>query len=635
VSGATGYRLDVSTSSSFTSYVPGYQNLNVGNVTSRSVTGLNASTAYHYRVRAYNSDGATSSNSNVVNVTTLSATGSPVVITNPATLVASFSATLNGWVDPHGLSTSVYFQYGPTTSYGSTTPAQTKSGNTYQSVSVNVSGLAASTTYHFRIVATNSAGTRYSSDTTFTTLSATGAPVVATNPPTNIASSSATLNGTVDPHGLTTSVYFQYGPTTSYGHTTASQSKTGDAYQNVSANITGLTAGTTYHFRIVATNSAGTRYGTDRTFAAVPPDKSVTWQNNPTHDGFDPASPLVTPLTLKWTRDLSGSGVQSISYPLIAQGLVFVTTTTENNYGAKLMALNENTGATVWSANVGGTYYFADAAYDSGKIFVVNFDGLMRAFDAATGTLLWSINLPGQYAFTSAPTAVNGVVFEGGAGSGGTVYAVDETNGAVLWTMPVENGDSSSPAVTLGSVFVSYACPQAYAFNAVTGQLLWHRSSCCEGGGGATPVVHAAQVYVRDSFCTPGTNGLVLNANTGGLIRGFNSDLPPAFIGNVALFFQGGTLRGVNAQNGQVLWSFAGDGDLTSAPLVVNQTIYIGSNSGTLYGLNASGHQIWSTNVGAPIPFSGEGSATVTTGLGAGDRLLVVPTASTVVCYGN
>jgi outer membrane protein assembly factor BamB len=633
VSGATGYRLDVSTSSSFTSYVPGYQNLNVGNVVSRSVTGLSASTTYHYRVRAYNGGGATSGNSNVINVTTLSATGAPVVITNPATLVASFSATLNGLVDPHGLSTSVYFQYGPTTSYGSTTPAQTKSGNTYQSVSANIMGLAASSTYHFRIVATNSSGTRYGSDSTFTTLNATGPPVVVTNPATNIASSSARLNGMVDPHGLSTTVHFQYGTTTSYGSTTVSQTKTGNTYQNLSADITGLTAGTTYHFRIVATNSAGTRYGLDRTFAAVPPDKSVTWQNNPTHDGFDPASRLVTPLTLKWSRDLSGSGVQSISYPLIAQGLVFVTTTTENNYGARLMALNEHTGATVWSADVGGTYYFADAAYDSGKVFVVNFDGLMRAFDAATGTLLWSIHLPDQYAFTSAPTAVNGVVFEGGAGSGGTVYAVDETNGAVLWTMGVENGDSSSPAVILGSVFVSYACPQAYAFNAVTGQLLWHRSSCCEGGGGATPVVHAAQVYVRDSFCTPGTNGLVLNANTGSLIRGFNSDLPPAFIGNVALFFQSATLRGVNAQNGQVLWSFAGDGGLTSAPLVVNQTIYIGSSSGTLYGLNTSGQQIWSTNVGAPIPFSGEGGATVTTGLGAGDRLLVVPTASTLVCY--
>src|SRR5258705_255179 len=77
VSEATGYRLDVSTSSSFTSYVPGYQNRNVGNMISHSVTGLNASTTYHYRLRAYNG-GGTSNNSNVINVTTLSATGPPL-----------------------------------------------------------------------------------------------------------------------------------------------------------------------------------------------------------------------------------------------------------------------------------------------------------------------------------------------------------------------------------------------------------------------------------------------------------------------------------------------------------------------------------------------------------------------------
>jgi outer membrane protein assembly factor BamB len=500
---------------------------------------------------------------------------------------------------------------------------------------VNISGLAASTTYHFRIVATNNAGTRYGSDTTFTTLSASGAPVVATNPATNIASSSAKLNGTLDPHGLSTAVHFQYGTTTSYGSTTASQTKTGNTYQNVSANITGLTAGTVYHFRIVATNSAGTRYGLDKTFAAVPPDRSVTWQNNPTHDGFDPASPLVPPLSLKWSRDFSASGVVSISYPLIAQGMVFVTTTTENNYGDTLVALNEHTGTTIWSANIPGTYYFANAAYDSGKVFVVNFDGLMKAFNAANGTLLWSVELPDQYAFTSPPTAANGIVFVGGAGSGGTVYAVNETNGEVLWTMPVENGDHSSPAVTLESVFVSYACPQAYAFNTLTGQELWHRSSCCEGGGGATPVVHASQVYVRDSYCTPQTNGLVLNANTGSLIRGFNSITPPAFVANVALYLQSGTLRGVNSGNGQVLWSFAGDGGLSSAPLVANQTIYIGSSYGTLFALNTSGQQIWSTQVGAPIPYPDEGNATLTTGLGAGDRLLIVPAGSVLAAYGN
>jgi outer membrane protein assembly factor BamB len=582
-------------------------------------------------VRAYNGGGATSGNSNVVNVTTLSATGVPVVITSPATLIASFTATLNGLVDPHGLTTTVYFQYGPTTTYGSTTPARTRNGNTYQNVSMNITGLAASTTYHFRIVATNSSGTRYGSDSTFTTLNATGAPVVATNPPTNTASSSARLNGTVDPHGLPTTVHFEYGTTTSYGNTSASQTETGDTYQNVSADITGLTAGTTYHFRIVGTNSAGTRHGMDRTFAAVPPDRSVTWQNNPTHDGFDPASSLVPPLRLKWTRDFTASGVQSISYPLIAQGFVFVTTETTNQNG-KLIVLNEHTGATIWSANIGGTYGVGYAAYDSGKVFVVNHDGLMKAFDAANGTLLWSVNLPGQYSFTSPPTAVNGIVYTGGAGGGGTVYAVNETNGAVLWTMSVENGDDSSPAVIPGSVFVSYACPQAYAFNAVTGQLLWHRSSCCEGGGGATPVVHAAQVYVGESYCTPGTNGLVLNPDTGALIRGFNSDTAPAFLGNLALYLQEGTLRGVNAQNGQVLWSFAGDGGLFLAPLVVNQTIYIGSSSGTLFGLNASGQQIWSTQVGAPIP---NPNGDIATGLGAGDRLLVVPATSLLAAYGN
>ena len=194
----------------------------------------------------------------------------PVVVTNPATLIASFSATLNGSVNPHGLATTVYFQYGTTTSYGSTTSSQSKSGNTYQSVAANISGLSASTTYHFRIVATNSAGTVYGADRTFKTLSATGPPLVTTSPATLIASYSATLNGSVDPHGLSTTAYFQYGTTTSYGSTSASQIMTGDTYQAVSANISGLTGSTTYHFRIVATNSAGTVYGSDMTFMTTP-----------------------------------------------------------------------------------------------------------------------------------------------------------------------------------------------------------------------------------------------------------------------------------------------------------------------------------------------------------------------------
>jgi plastocyanin len=191
--------------------------------------------------------------------------GPPIVTTNPAAFIASFSATLKGSLNPDGLSTTFHFQYGTTTSYGLTTAPQTQIGDTSRPVSANILSLAANSTYHFRIVASNTAGTTFGNDTTFTTLPLTGFPVVATNPATNVTASSARLNGTLDPHGLSTTVYFQYGTTNSYGSRTPNHIKNGNDYQNVFAGISGLTAGTTFHFRIVATNTVGTRYGIDRT----------------------------------------------------------------------------------------------------------------------------------------------------------------------------------------------------------------------------------------------------------------------------------------------------------------------------------------------------------------------------------
>jgi plastocyanin len=195
-------------------------------------------------------------------------TGPPILTTNPAGFIASFSATLKGSLNPDGLSTTFHFQYGTTTSYGLTTAPQTQTGDTSRPVSANINSLTAHTTYHFRIVASNTAGTTFGSDGTFTTLPPTGFPIVTTNPATNVATSAATLNGLLDPHGLTTSVYFQCGTTTNYGRTTPMQSHTGNTFRNIAANVVGLAGNTTYHFRIVATNSVGTRYGNDRTFTS-------------------------------------------------------------------------------------------------------------------------------------------------------------------------------------------------------------------------------------------------------------------------------------------------------------------------------------------------------------------------------
>jgi hypothetical protein len=91
---------------------------------------------------------------------------------------------------------------------------------------------------------------------------------VTTNAATNIKMNSATLNGIVNPQNLSTSVKFEYGTTTSYGNeVTATPSPiNGTNPVAVSADLTGLTPGTAYHFRLVAANSAGTTNGTDMTF---------------------------------------------------------------------------------------------------------------------------------------------------------------------------------------------------------------------------------------------------------------------------------------------------------------------------------------------------------------------------------
>jgi len=98
------------------------------------------------------------------------APGPPAVTTSPATLVHVGSARLGGSVDPNGLDTTYSFQYGTTTSYGSSTSvADAGAGNRAVSVQAPISGLRSGTTYHYRLTAANAAGTDSSPDTTFTT----------------------------------------------------------------------------------------------------------------------------------------------------------------------------------------------------------------------------------------------------------------------------------------------------------------------------------------------------------------------------------------------------------------------------------------------------------------------------------
>jgi hypothetical protein len=95
----------------------------------------------------------------------------------------------------------------------------------------------------------------------------TSKPQVATQAPTNVGDTSATLNGTVNPKNSQTSFQFQYGTSTSYGSTTGLVSAGGgNANVPVNASLNGLTPNTTYHYRLVATNALGTSATRDQTF---------------------------------------------------------------------------------------------------------------------------------------------------------------------------------------------------------------------------------------------------------------------------------------------------------------------------------------------------------------------------------
>ena len=189
----------------------------------------------------------------------------PTATTGAASGIGSTGATLNGTVNANGASTTVYFEYGTSVAYGSTWTADQSpvTGSTDTAVTATLAELLPNTTYHYRVVATNANGTTNGADMTFTTLPSP--PLALTNAATAIGADTATLNGTVNAMGDSTTVTFEYGTDTNYGTTvTADQSPvTGDTAQAVSKTITGLANNTTYHYRVVAVNAGGTTCGND------------------------------------------------------------------------------------------------------------------------------------------------------------------------------------------------------------------------------------------------------------------------------------------------------------------------------------------------------------------------------------
>ena len=228
------------------------------------LTDLTPDTTYHFRAAAQNDQGV--SYGEDISFTTLNSILPPAVDTDPATNIEYTSATLNGFLADLGGANScdVWFEWGTTTSYGYTTPPQTQYvGGEFDAF---INGLDPDTTYHFRAVGSNSAGTDYGNDQTFHTLKQIYPPHVSTNTATNVKETSATLNGNLIDLGGAAScnVWFEYGTSSNYGYQTSPKKM--NSMGNFNDVIVNLNQNTIYHFRAVAQNGGGTSYGDDLTF---------------------------------------------------------------------------------------------------------------------------------------------------------------------------------------------------------------------------------------------------------------------------------------------------------------------------------------------------------------------------------
>ena len=186
-----------------------------------------------------------------------------------ATAIATFSATLNGIINPNNLETSVFFEYGLTNACENTVAAipSTTNGSNNIPVSAIISNLNPGAKYYFRLKAVNSTKTIYGPEKSFTTL---GKKPNAKNRGMSAGNSvnGAKFNALVNSNLLETAVSFQYGPTSAYGHEISAGTIPGGRNNDTIINtiISNLELNTTYHLRVKAVNALGATYSSDTTF---------------------------------------------------------------------------------------------------------------------------------------------------------------------------------------------------------------------------------------------------------------------------------------------------------------------------------------------------------------------------------
>lgn len=161
------------------------------------------------------------------------------------------------------------------------------------------------------------------------------------------------------------------------------------------------------------------------------------------------------------------------------------------------------------------------------------------------------------------------------------------------------------------------------------------------GGGGRTAVLHEESLYTRQSlgYDTPQRR---LSRTTGAALGTHRSLVAPAFDGDLGFFVvpatPGGpmTLSAIDQRTGALVWSTAGDGQLVTAPVVIDGKVILGSSTGRVTAWDQrTGIEVWSASAGAALKLPVEHNSFQTAALAVADGLLLVPAGGRLVAFGG
>ncbi len=224
-------------------------------------------TTYFYRALAENT-AAERTEGPVQQFTTA---GPPTVALGEAHSVTRTTALIDAEVDAHGAASEYFLEYGPGVPHGALgSPTATVSlgaepAGPQAIPPIAVEELQPGTVYRYRVVAVNEAGRTDGPEGTFTT-AAPQPPSAITGEAIEVTATSATITGTLTPNGLPGGYVFELGADTTYGTRIFGETAPQPAGQPLRLTLTGLLPGTTYHYRLVASNPDGTSTGADETF---------------------------------------------------------------------------------------------------------------------------------------------------------------------------------------------------------------------------------------------------------------------------------------------------------------------------------------------------------------------------------